>query len=213
MVSSFPQRAAPIPVLPVDVTTVFQQVVRDGHIVVGDGHQQGPDSVGLFRIDVRAGRDQALRNLDMIVTCGIEQRRHATARRLTAPAVGWHATADDAHAVAEARHGIRFDEGRRLAHMGGHVGIRTTGEQSGNDVRMTSARGEHQRGLSVVRIADVHVRRVLEQLLHRCEHADLCGHHQMGLAARFGMVRVGAGLEQQADHFTDCRSRWRCSAG
>ncbi len=59
--------------------------------------------------------EQQLRDLDVVVARGIEQRRHAAGRRLAAAAVGRHAAAHDADAEAETRHGVRRDEGGRLA--------------------------------------------------------------------------------------------------
>ena len=97
--------------------------MRHRHIVVGDRHQERPDAVGFFRIEVGASVEQLLGNVDVVVARGIEQRCHTTGRWFAAAAVFWRATTDETHAKTETRYRVGCNKGRCGANFGAGVGI------------------------------------------------------------------------------------------
>ncbi len=103
-VHRLPERTAPVPVLPVHTASVFQQVVRDGHVVIGNCHQQRPDAVGFLRVHIRAGFDQLLWR-----PRGGRDARHreevsCRPGGLAPPAIGGHAALKNPYSETAARH-------------------------------------------------------------------------------------------------------------
>ena len=62
------------------------------------------------------------------------------------------------------------------------------------------AHGEHQRRLLKAFLAGVGHRAAVEQQPDGVEHADFRRRHQRRFAGRIGGVRIGAGVEQRAEH-------------
>ena len=177
----------------------LDQEARDVHVVVGDGHQERRDAVGVGALDVGAGGDQRPRRIQPAVARGVQQRRQRAGNQIPRPALGQPA-ADDPDAVSETGHRIGQHPRRRLpgARLRVHVGAAL--HEQLHDRRTVFADGDHQRRLLKGRVLRVDDGAAVEEEFDGVDLAHTRRGHERGFAGRIGVVRIRADFEQHANH-------------
>ena len=143
--------------------------------------------------DVRAAIEQQPRHFGIAVANRKQQRRHAAVgcRQGALPddAVAGGATGAGGH-VLSFRHrdvGVGIDVGAAREKQLDHVGV-------------IFEHGPHERGLRVHGVLRVDVRAAIEKQGDGIDLAGARRGHESGFAAGVGGVRIGAGIEEPADH-------------
>ena len=176
------------------------RIARDVGMVVRDGGDERRDVVGVALIDVGAGVEQHPHGLHPAVARRVQQRRHRRQESDPAPAIG-RAAADDADAVTEAGHGIGQHPRGRPSGARPRIDRRAARDREASRCR-DGSRGRRPSAPSADTSASVASTfgAAVEQQRDRIERPDARRAHQRRLAGRIGRVRIGAGVEQDADH-------------
>ena len=172
-----PERRLAVPIHRVHVRAGVEQDVRDGQMVaaaraihakharVDDRADQRRDAVAVRELDVRAALDEQARDVEMSLTCRV-QRAPSCRRRPETACRDPRASRRERCRSPRDRPGGRLArryEARRLFGRGRGIDGGARVEQHARDLEMPVACGNHQRRLTVARVARVDGRAVLEQ--------------------------------------------------